>query len=632
MKSGESSLANFLTANAALVAWMVFLGFGGAILALYYYHIGYFPELEWKESFSYLIAMSILGGGIVAIYGLLLYFPGLIWSEFLIFDSELVTSLCYRNSGENNEPCFWSIVTQLLIPFAALMVLAHLAIFANDPYLVWTSTIVGLAGLTLYSYQEFFRELRKKKFETKATLRSLLVKYVLSADIAAIASVMSLLILRRIVDPESRSVKMFIICTAGVVVSNLLVAVQFRNRPTRALLTGIVAAITLLICGEFFAGTGVTQSERIMKSFGLGDRSRKVALFVTGEVRPDQFKDMKEASVGNENDGKIDLSVENGTTIKNKVEKIDQLVILSRLGAEYLVENEDRQRFVIPKKAVRYWSSIKASSGDADMRASASAEGKESKEEELKKQQMKVAYFLGWLFTILMAGGVVFIFLQIVRGRRRMPEFWKGFSKGRTRVVVGTNQDVVPMAVEDAMALSEIQSFFTELHFAKPELIYASQLSAEDWKENLIVLGGPESNRVSKHLSAGVGATFRCEACNDLGLIVLDLEEGRIRLPEPYGEATDVFHDHVLIYRMTNPYNREAQILVVAGRPGHGTCAGVRYLLSDEFLDDESSTQTSFELLLRSEIHFGVPRHVSRVVIRSLVWPQTVAKQRGAAA
>src|SRR4029077_11920699 len=106
----EQPWVGFLATNATLVAWLVFLGFGSAFLALFYSRIHYFPEIKWEESFSYLAAVSVLGGGVVAIYGLLLFVPGWIWSEFLIFDTELERgTLCYFYdlSGNRSEPCFW---------------------------------------------------------------------------------------------------------------------------------------------------------------------------------------------------------------------------------------------------------------------------------------------------------------------------------------------------------------------------------------------------------------------------------------------------------------------------------------------------------------------------------------------
>src|ERR1700688_167343 len=86
---GDPAVLSMLTGNATLMAWLVFLGLGGAFLTSYSAQIHYFPVLDWKESFSYLAAMMILGGGVAVVYSLLLFFPGVIWSEFLISDSEL---------------------------------------------------------------------------------------------------------------------------------------------------------------------------------------------------------------------------------------------------------------------------------------------------------------------------------------------------------------------------------------------------------------------------------------------------------------------------------------------------------------------------------------------------------------
>src|SRR5688572_6126849 len=92
------TFSGVLTANSSFLAWLVSLGFGGALLVLYYTHIHYFPDLEWKESLTYLAALSLLGGTVAFLYSLLLFFPGLIWSEFLIHDSEMEDKLCYPDT------------------------------------------------------------------------------------------------------------------------------------------------------------------------------------------------------------------------------------------------------------------------------------------------------------------------------------------------------------------------------------------------------------------------------------------------------------------------------------------------------------------------------------------------------
>jgi hypothetical protein len=338
-KSQGGPLAGLLAANATLVAWLVFLGFGSAFLAFFYSHIHYFPELKWEESFTYLAAISIFGGGIVAIYGLLLFVPGWIWSEFLIFDTELAKStLCYHSGPlkERTEPCFWSISHHLVLPFALLMVALHLALFAGDTRLLGATTIMGLLAVAWYSLREFWRELKRQPLgPTTAMLRTLLVKYIVTADIAALSGITSLFVLSRLVDPGVPSGKLLTICTIGMVVSNFLVAVQFRQKPTRAVVTSIVAAITLMICGETFSEPGASQSERLMASFGVGDPSRTVRLDLTDEGT--------------------------GLLGRNGLASPD-VTLLSRLGEEYLVEGTDRQdarrRVALPKELVTAWSSL----------------------------------------------------------------------------------------------------------------------------------------------------------------------------------------------------------------------------------------------------------------------------------
>lgn len=338
----ERPVAAFATANATLIAWLVFLGFGSAFLAFYYSQIHYFPELEWEDAFSYLAAISIFGGGIVAVYGLLLFVPGWIWSEFLIFDDQLVDKhiLVYprRKKKELVEPCFWSISRHLLFPFAVLMILLHLALFTGDDGLLVATIIFGVLGVALFSLRQFHSELEEPDAPIDPGLRlhSLLGKYVTTTAIAALSGATALYILSRLVDPQRESATLLTICTIGVVVTNLLVSVQFRNRPTRAVVTCILAALALLTCGEALAPRGQSQSERMMASFGVGESSR-VSLNLTA-------------------DGAALLS-QSGLDPAN-------VALLSRLGEEYVVggteETNRSQRAALRKEMVKSWASLHA--------------------------------------------------------------------------------------------------------------------------------------------------------------------------------------------------------------------------------------------------------------------------------
>ncbi len=338
----EPSLGSFAAANATLIAWLVFLGFGSAFLAFYYSHVHYFPELEWEDAFSYLAAISILGGGIVVVYGLLLFVPGWIWSEFLIFDDQLVAqqTLCYpRRQDGGVDPCFWSITRHLVFPFAIFMIALHLALYTGDDRLLVATIVAGVAGVAWFSLRQFLAELSlevpgRPVDAPVPRQHSLLGKYVATTAIAALSGAVALFILSRLVDPEGESLTLLTICTIGVVVTNLLVAVQFRQRPIRAVVTSIVAALALLTCGESLAKRGQSQSERMMASFGVGERSR-VSLNVTA-------------------DGAALLS-QSGLHPAN-------VALLSRLGEEYLVAGTDEtnrsHRVALRKDMVKSWASL----------------------------------------------------------------------------------------------------------------------------------------------------------------------------------------------------------------------------------------------------------------------------------
>src|SRR5436305_2632721 len=150
------------------------------------------------------------------------------------------------------------------------MIAIHFAIFAGIGLLI-VITITGLAGLIWYSRCEFKRVLETKSFITQAAPVSLLIKYTSTSGAAALVSIVSLFILYNIIDRSGDSWPLLVICTVGVVVSNLLVAVQFRDKPTRAVLTGIIAATTLLICGETLSENGQSQTARLPSSLGRGD-------------------------------------------------------------------------------------------------------------------------------------------------------------------------------------------------------------------------------------------------------------------------------------------------------------------------------------------------------------------------
>ncbi|HEY9420489.1 MAG TPA: hypothetical protein VIW92_03665, partial [Thermoanaerobaculia bacterium] len=282
--SQENEIAKFSTANASLLIWLLLLTFGGGLLSLYYARIGYFPDIKWEESLTYLSVLSLVGGSLVLTYILLLFVPGLIWSEFLIFDTELQETLCYKGD-KGREPCMFSILKHIGAPFSIFMLVAHVFALAGFSVLVVVAFLC-LAMISIWQWRKFKRRLGPYRQHTDADPRSLLIKYVSAFDVSAIVSFASLITIYSIIKPERAQLSAILwICTSVVIVANLAVAVQYRRRPARAVATSILAAFILLVSGEVVADNpSATLPARIMALYGFGGEET-VTVLVTEKGR-----------------------------------------------------------------------------------------------------------------------------------------------------------------------------------------------------------------------------------------------------------------------------------------------------------------------------------------------------------
>jgi hypothetical protein len=340
-KQAGQILADVFKAQAHFVAWLVSLGFGGAMLVLYYNHIRYFPELEWKELLTFLAALSFLGGTIAVLYGFLLFFPGWIWSEFLVHDSKLKEKLRYQNANGNDEACYRAVALHMALPFLVFMAVMHIVALFK---VLWITAVVAIALLAVISvalkliFQRTIGETNPKSPSEPGSTGSLLLKYVGLFDVSALISLASLLFLYALIDPSKESPWMLTICTVAVVVTNFLVAVQYRLRPGRAVVTAILATLVLLRCGESesLVGKNTALSSQLMAGFGVGEHQQ-----VTLVVKDEALKILQ--AHGIQPDSRFGLP-----TVRNAY-------ILSRLGRDYFIGVGGR-RVAIPRDLVVSWS------------------------------------------------------------------------------------------------------------------------------------------------------------------------------------------------------------------------------------------------------------------------------------
>jgi len=371
----RDAMAALLTANNLGVAWSLCLGFGGAIIILYFRANHFFPEFDWKESFSYLAALSFLGGIIAVLYGLLLFVPGLIWSESLLHDFYLESRMC-RLEGGHRVMCWKTAWLTMGVPFLVFMVVVHWvatrnlgrALAIDLSTLAVVSAIVGVvfagrpqshagaaepkSSATGGGGRDGGNEARSSEAvipsQTESTdgsshYWSKLVKFVTLFFVSGFASLVAMLLLYALVLPSPYDAPpenwnwMRVICTGVVVTTNLLVASQFHTRKHMSIATAVLATLILLGTPEVLARRGEALSFRLMREFGFGGTVSTVVF------TPEAAGILKAQ----------------GFAVSDSVPTLTEARILSRLGRNVLVACQKR-RVTIPREMVISWSEFES--------------------------------------------------------------------------------------------------------------------------------------------------------------------------------------------------------------------------------------------------------------------------------
>lgn len=370
--------------NASLVAWLVFLSFGGGILALYYARIHYLPDIEWSSSIVFLALATFVGGAFTLALGLSLFIPGYIWSEFLMFDKRLQDVFFYH--PDTDEVCLRNLMWYIGLPFAIVLVLNHLSLLifpcllsccsSKGSKLIVAYGIVSAVLLVLVSIvmRRVFRDLQSfggiepklmkrafRKTDSEVTSPPVMsppefgdeekrrrIKYIFWFLLSIIVSQISMVLIHLM---SNRPTGMpFLIttgfCAFGVLVSNHVVAVHYRRSRLHAILTAIVVAALLL----FIADRNESLSLRVVAFFGGGENSQNVDLVLNDE--------------GSKMIGCLDLSNDccfnaadlrhcnDATDVSKLPHKVCRVRVLSRLGNEFYLEDSNHRKFTLQKSFV----------------------------------------------------------------------------------------------------------------------------------------------------------------------------------------------------------------------------------------------------------------------------------------
>jgi hypothetical protein len=345
-----SGINKLLEANTHLAVWLVFLAFGGGILALYYARIGYLPEMEWKAALVYLFVGSIVGGTITVLLTIAVFIPGFLWSEFILFEPGLDFSYPVSSKGVTREErgpdlCIRSIITYLGLPFFGALLLSHLALpIGRVSYWLFAAAILAV---TFFLMRRVFEGLLStdESLDTSAQVFKCAFWFTLSVFLSQISMGVIYWLSGRpgalalVHDGpgglswdgwSQTELRVFIVltvmCTTGVLVSNHVVAAVYRYHPRHAIVAALVIAVLLLFTADRFSSLSV----RLMSSYGFGGGSN-VTLLMT------------------ENGAKIVNGL--GLSPSPQTVKLENVEVLSKIGEHYFF-NLNGKTFTLAKSDV----------------------------------------------------------------------------------------------------------------------------------------------------------------------------------------------------------------------------------------------------------------------------------------
>jgi len=228
-----------------------------------------------------------------------------------------------------------------------------------------------------------------------------------------------------------------------------------------------------------------------------------------------------------------------------------------------------------------------------------------------------IVIFLGFLIARLWAVSS--------RGLRYwMPawKFWWPFLSGDLKIVMSKFNEFNGweasglVGVGGMQAAIETVKLFDDLGLRrigrKMDIVYHDQADGNLYESNIVCIGGPDANSVTKLILTEIDHTFNPGDPERNEVSFLDAKTGKTYDPDPG-------FDHGLIIKTRSPFDERRQILVLIGSFGYGVWAAARLMTSKQFLHHKCvKGGRSFECLLRAKVIKGVPWEIEIIDAREL--------------
>lgn len=206
----------------------------------------------------------------------------------------------------------------------------------------------------------------------------------------------------------------------------------------------------------------------------------------------------------------------------------------------------------------------------------------------------------------------------------------------------------------DIVASYELVTHFARIGYKRMQPVFADRVvndqPGRSLRRNMVVLGGPDANSVSRECLKGVSATYQMVWADgrDMGaavatslrppqlVLTTTAKSNEVPVMEPTLEGDEVTHDYGVIIRSRNPFEywgpkrpvarRSKRVVIMYGCYGYGTMAAVLYSRTREFLEMIKSTDSDIECIVRCRIVLGTPQAIEQVFFKAYPYGHLVQR------
>lgn len=227
--------------------------------------------------------------------------------------------------------------------------------------------------------------------------------------------------------------------------------------------------------------------------------------------------------------------------------------------------------------------------------------------------------------VLILAGFLLRTAIRVL-AHLRSSNHWSVSFRDELLVCIGIRDSVEEpsgeMGAGDALALQELGSRLTSTG-TKFSIAYVSRFREADLAKDLILLGGPDVNVITKNalarINSGFESQYQPERPRRFKISIYDRLEDTTYLPEtnsgrePFGTGwaglspMEASSDYGIIINCPSPFTRSKRIIITYGAFGYGTLGALRWMNSNPIPREIRSSATGYECLIPVDVVGGSP-------------------------